>query len=826
MLLHKIYLGLMVSITFCQTSSDAQVPGIVINHRPAADSLYIGSPSICTLQNGTYIASHEFFGPGLKNQPNTVHVFASRNKGKSWQQVDQIRGQTWSQLFAEKNTLYLLGPEKEGGDVVIRQSTDGGHTWSNPQNDTTGRLLKGRHHCAPTPVVVANGRIWKGMEDVNGGGGWGKHFRSFIMSAPLGCNYLDARNWTTSNVLGYNASYLNGQFGGWLESNAVPAPDGHMVMMLRTDYRVNGNEKAAIIDINPDGKTASFHPETGFIDFPGGCKKFAVRYDSKSRLYWSLANYVPEQDKGGNPERTRNTQALLYSSDLYHWQIKGIVLHHDDVTKHGFQYMDFQFDGSDIIAVSRTAYDDANGGADNQHNANYLTFHRIHDFRHFKTSKAYEPLLPEQQAATVQLTYTAGGHTLNSTQCVSPDDNWIVYDTRNYDTLIAATGCIAMVNVHTKEIRELYHTSHQTDFGPGVGAATFSPAKNRVLFLHGIRDADKDHPYSVSRRTGVAVDIDTPFRLLFMDARNITPPFTRGALRGGTHAHSWSGDGQWISFTYNDYVMETLSKSDPTVKDLRTVGVMFPGPVTVPTSDTTENNSGAMFAVIVTSVTPAPKPGSDEIDKAFDESWIGVNGYLRPDGSRQRRAITFQGNVRDKDNQAKTEVFVADLPDELTTAVTGQPLEGKADKPPGIPAGVQQRRITFTANGIQGPRHWLRTTPDGSLIAFLAKDTAGFINIFAVSPNGGAIQQLTFHRFSIQGSFNFSPDGSRLAYIANNTVYITQPATHRSWPLTTNNSSEDLLTGAVTWLHNGKAVVYNRYVKNYLQIFLSAVPDK
>ena len=400
-----------------------------------------------------------------------------------------------------------------------------------------------------------------------------------------------------------------------------------------------------------------------------------------------------------------SSKAQVPGTVINHRQIKGIVLHHDDVVKHGFQYMDFQFDGNDIIAVSRTAYDDANGGANNQHNANYLTFHRIHDFRHFKTSKAYEPLLPEQQATTVQLTYTAGGHTLNSTQCVSPDDNWIVYDTRNYDTLIAATGCIAMVNVHTKEIRELYRTSHQTDFGPGVGAATFSPVRNRVLFLHGIRDADKDHPYSASRRTGVAVDIDTPFHPLFMDARNITPPFTRGALRGGTHAHTWSGDGQWISFTYNDDVIATLSKSDPTVKDLRTVGVMFPGPVTVPANDTTENNSGAMFAVIVTAVTPAPQPGSDEIDKAFDESWIGVNGYIRPDGSRQRRAIAFQGNVRDKDNRTKTEVFVVDLPDELTTAVAGRPLEGTADTPPGIPAGVRQRRITFTSNGIEGPRH-------------------------------------------------------------------------------------------------------------------------
>lgn len=43
--------------------------------------------------------------------------------------------------------------------------------------------------------------------------------------------------------------------------------------------------------------------------------------------------------------------------------------------------MDWQFDGPDIIAVCRTAWDDADSGARNFHDANYLTFHRIADFR-------------------------------------------------------------------------------------------------------------------------------------------------------------------------------------------------------------------------------------------------------------------------------------------------------------------------------------------------------------------------------------------------------------------------------------------------------------
>ncbi|HET7117000.1 MAG TPA: hypothetical protein VFI29_10945 [Hanamia sp.] len=65
----------------------------------------------------------------------------------------------------------------------------------------------------------------------------------------------------------------------------------------------------------------------------------------------------------------------------------------------------------------------------------------------------------------------------------SPDDQWIVYDTRNNDTMIASTGNISMVNTQTGETRELYHTKHQTLCGQGVGAATFSPVANRVIFI-------------------------------------------------------------------------------------------------------------------------------------------------------------------------------------------------------------------------------------------------------------------------------------------------------------------------------------------------------
>lgn len=225
----------------------------------------------------------------------------------------------------------------------------------------------------------------------------------------------------------------------------------------------------------------------------------------------------------------------------------------------------------------------------------------------------------------------------------------------------------------------------------------------------------------------------------------------------------------------------------------------------------------------MTQVTDQPKPGSNDIDRAFDETWIGRNGYRKADGARQKRALAFQGNVRNQANQTITEVFVLDLPDDLSKAVPNQPLAGTATTRPNPPAGVTQRRITVSERGIEGPRHWLRTTPGGSLIGFLAKDSAGRIQVFGVSPNGGPVRQLTHQSFPVQTSFNFSPDGQQVAYVADNSVFTTDLKTGIFHRLTPKSSDEERPINGVIWSNKGDRLVYNRYVTSsqgrYVQIF-------
>ncbi len=359
-----------------------QVPGVVISHYPGPAGPYVGSPSIAILPDGSYVASHDLFGANSSfSELGQTKIFRSDNRGLTWQKAADIEGSFWATLFVHRGTLYLLGTDKRFGDVTIRRSTDGGKTWSEPKDADSGRLSEGApYHCAPMPVIEHNGRLWRAMEQCNPNKGWGVKFRAGMISAPTDADLLKRESWTFSNFLSSDTAWVNGTFGGWLEGNAVATPDGDIVDILRVETKGHP-EKAAVVQISTDGKLAWFDPLSGFIDMPGGAKKFTIRYDKKSGLYWTLTNDVPERHRKWKPGGIRNTLALACSKYLKNWEVRCNVLYHPDVSKHGFQYVDWQFDGEDMVFVSRTAYSDDAGNARNMHDANYLTFHRVKNFR-------------------------------------------------------------------------------------------------------------------------------------------------------------------------------------------------------------------------------------------------------------------------------------------------------------------------------------------------------------------------------------------------------------------------------------------------------------
>ena len=360
------------------------VPGIIIDHLPAEAGQYVGSPSLVILTNGDYLASHDIFGPnsGSADCPATV-IFRSTNRGEKWQEIARVRCAFWANLFVHRGVVYLLGVENEHGRIVIYRSPDGGRSWTEPRTTATGLLTPtGHFHTAPVPVVEHAGKLWRAFDEADGGGaGGGTGHRAGMLSVPVDADLLNATNWSFSNFLPGSTNWLTGRFGDWMEGNAVVTPEGKVVNMLRVDTP-DLPEKAAIATVDDEGRRISFNPDQGFVNFPGGAKKFIIRFDAKSDCYWSIASVVlPQDEKVDSPGGIRNTLALIRSHDLWHWMVRAILLHHPDSKKHGFQFADWQVDGEDIIGVARTAFDDAQGGAHTYHDANFLTFYRWMNFR-------------------------------------------------------------------------------------------------------------------------------------------------------------------------------------------------------------------------------------------------------------------------------------------------------------------------------------------------------------------------------------------------------------------------------------------------------------
>jgi hypothetical protein len=216
-------------------------------------------------------------------------------------------------------------------------------------------------------------------------------------------------------------------------------------------------------------------------------------------------------------------------------------------------------------------------------------------------------------AAERQITHAAHGHILTNTGVWSPDGQWIVYDVRSDESGSLFDGRrLEAVNVQTSQVELLYESKE----GACCGVATWQPRGTKIVFMLGPESPTADWQYSPSHRQGMIVDFMNPGVALNLDACDLTPPFTAGALRGGSHLHVWDASGDWLSFTYNDALVES---------EVRDVGVAVPAQAVRVSKSNPRNHDGNFFCALVTRTTTAPKPGSDEISRAFEEAWIGTN---------------------------------------------------------------------------------------------------------------------------------------------------------------------------------------------------------
>lgn len=397
-----------------------------------------------------------------------------------------------------------------------------------------------------------------------------------------------------------------------------------------------------------------------------------------------------------------------------------------------------------------------------------------------------------------QLTYAPRNHQLTNIHAWTPDSQWLVFDVRPSGA--SFTGkTIERVNMHG-DVEVLYSAPD----GAHVGVVTVSPRAEKYAFIHGPENPDASWHYDFHHRRGVVLEDG---RAQNLDALDITAPFTPGALRGGSHVHVFSPDGQYVSFTYNDHV---LHERDPAL-DLRNVGVAAPfGPV-VPPGLHPREYSGSHWCVLVSRTTPAPRPGSDEINRAYEEGWVG------------NHRLAFIGDTLSTAGEKVPELFVVDLPRDEQGWKSAGP--GTAQTMPTPPQGVVQKRLTFTHHRawpglVTAPRHWVRSNPQATEIAFLMRDDKGVVQLWLISPNGGEPRQLTHTARGIQSAFNWHPSGEALGFVLDNRLALCD-ARHGDITFLTADHANPPSADAVVFSPDGKKIAWMEEVDGFRQLWVT-----
>ncbi|MCB1088024.1 MAG: exo-alpha-sialidase, partial [Verrucomicrobiae bacterium] len=195
-------------------------------------------------------------------------------------------------LFGHGGELYLWGYRAAPGDIVIRKSSDEGETWTEPTDETSGLLLRGRFGGTPNRPVVFHGRVWLAQS--------GKR----VMSAPIEADLLRADSW----ILSEGAKIGDGPPGlkhpVVTEAQIVASAETGVVILPK----VGGKPYTILIRAKDDPAAISDPSPSDWIELPGAEKKFAASYDPVSRRFLSLTNPVlPEYaDSGWPPELIRN----------------------------------------------------------------------------------------------------------------------------------------------------------------------------------------------------------------------------------------------------------------------------------------------------------------------------------------------------------------------------------------------------------------------------------------------------------------------------------------------------------------------------------------
>ena len=361
----------------------AEAIGTVVNYLHPDDMAYsysgraLCSPSIIRLPSGALLASMDVFAGGAPQ--NLTLVFRSEDNGKTWHYQNELFPCYWAKMFVHKGELYMLGVSTEYGDLLIGKSTDEGRTYSAPTVIQRGSCSPGAagNHRTPQNVIEYQGRIYTSCE----WGAWsvGYHAAS-VISCDADADLLDANNWSMTDPIKFDPTWEGVEpypSNGCIEGTVVVTPNGKLLNIMRYDMtkaeKKHGKALAYEIDTkNPSAPLKYLKP----VKMEGNHSKFVIQKDEISGYYYSIISRITNNDESYDRRllsliRSKDLEEFELVCDLYDFRPNAAP------TEAGMQYIDFFFEGDDILYLSRTAMN----GAHNFHDANYSTFHVIKDFR-------------------------------------------------------------------------------------------------------------------------------------------------------------------------------------------------------------------------------------------------------------------------------------------------------------------------------------------------------------------------------------------------------------------------------------------------------------
>lgn len=340
---------------------------------------YLCSPSLVRHPEGYLLASMDLFGHDTPQ--NLTLIFRSDDDGETWHYVSELMPAFWGKMFIHKGELYMLAASTEYGDLLIGKSTDGGKTFSAPVcllRGANGKAGNSGVHKNPQNIVYHNGRIYETLE----WGSWqNKEYchAAMVMSADENADLLKPESWSFTEPKRFNPkdapelSHLP-ENTGTIEGTLVPAQDGKLYNVMRFHGDMG---KMLIYEVDTENHDAQLL-YSSLMDIEAYPVKFMIKFDEVSGKYYTIANRIFNWEIG----RCRSLLSLFSSCELKKWEVEYDIIDysHADPDRIGFQYVDFSIEGDDIIFLCRTAINNA----DNMHDSNYSTFHRIENFRNIK----------------------------------------------------------------------------------------------------------------------------------------------------------------------------------------------------------------------------------------------------------------------------------------------------------------------------------------------------------------------------------------------------------------------------------------------------------